>query len=340
MNRWLHQINRFFRTIINGDSLARTASGWQISFGISTLVHTAGLGLLALVAVTHPHSSDIATVLAEWVETAPDMTVQIDAPVDTALTKVSSPGGRTGNAGLLAAGVETARQHAAREIAVPLSTGVAVSPLDFEDRLPPATELAQSSLGIKLGKGFALGGGFGSGLGNGEGNGTGSQFFEMETAGTKFVYILDGSASMTEPHSEARTRLDRVKIELVRSIGGLPEQMQFFVIFFNKLSVPMPAEKLQPATLANKRKYLEWCVNVKGGGGTDPRAALKRGLELEPDVIYLLTDGVFNDAVAGEVTKLNTRGVAIHTFCFGDAAGEDLVKSIAHRNNGVYKFIP
>lgn len=338
MLRWLHQINRLFRARINVKSAA--VSGWQMSFGVSALVHTAGLGMLALIALSPPHRSDFATVLADWVDSAPDTSVQIDDAVQAQVTTASSPGGRAGAAGLLAAGVETARQQAAQEVAVPLSVREAFSPLDFEDRFPPATHLAQSALGMKLGKGFALGGGFGSGLGSGDGNGAGSQFFDMETVGTKFVYVLDGSASMTEPHSEARTRLDRVKIELVRSIGGLPEQMQFFVIFFNKLSVPMPAEKLQPATLENKRKYLEWCVNVKGGGGTDPRAALKKGLALQPDVIYLLTDGVFNDDVAGEVTKLNTRGVAIHTFCFGDAAGEELVKSIAHKNNGIYKFIP
>src|SRR4029077_18740700 len=170
--------------------------------------------------------------------------------------------------------------------------------------------------------GIALGGGFGRGVGDGHRNGSGSQFFELEPAGTKCVYVIGGSGSMTEPHSEARTRLERVKIELGRSIGGLPDEMEFFVIFFNRLAVPMPAEKLQPATLANKTKYLDWCAKVRGGGGTDPRAALKRALELQPDVIYLLTDGVFDYDVAGEVTKLNTRGVSIHTFCFGDAAGE------------------
>lgn len=213
-------------------------------------------------------------------------------------------------------------------------------PLHFEDRLPSARDLGESALGTKFGKGLSLGGGIGNGVGDGVGNGSGSQFFELETAGTKFVYVLDGSGSMTEPHSEARTRLERVKIELIRSIGGLPEQMEFFVIFFNRFSVPMPAEKLQPASLANKRKYLEWCMKVKGGGGTDPRAALKQALDLQPDVIYLLTDGVFDDDAVAEVTRQNTRGVSIHTFCFGDAAGENLLKNIADKNNGTYKFVP
>jgi hypothetical protein len=331
MHRWLQQTRRI---------LAIVGPSWRVPFGVSALVHTAGLGLLALVAVAQQHASDVATILADWAETAPDAAAPIDAPVDTQLTAGSSPGGRTGEAGPLAAGIETAREQTVRQVNLRLSARENVSPLDFEERLASAADLAQSSLGTKLGKGYALGGGFGSGFGSGRGDGTGSQFFDMETAGTKFVYIIDGSASMGEPHSEARTRLERVKLELVRSIGGLPEQMQFFVIFFNRKSFPMPAEKMQPATLDNKRKYLEWCRNIRGGGGTDPREALKKGLELQPDVIYFLTDGIFKGEVVSEVTKLNTRGVAIHTFCFGDAAGEGLVKSIAQKNHGVYMFIP
>jgi hypothetical protein len=128
-------------------------------------------------------------------------------------------------------------------------------------------------------------------------------------------------------------------MELVRSIGNLPDEMEFFVIFFNRVAVPMPAEKLQPATLGNKRKYLEWCMKVRGGGGTDPSEALKKALELKPDVIYLLTDGVFKDDAVREVTKLNTRGVSIHTFCFGDSAGETVLNEIASKNGGTYKFI-
>jgi hypothetical protein len=340
MHRWLHQINRIVRAVINGHFPTIVSPGWQIPLGVSTLVHTAGLGVLALVAFAHPRPSDVATILADWTDAAPEAAVPIDAPVDTQLTTGSSPGGRTGASGVLAAGIETGREHPVRPVSVRLSERDTVSPLEFEERLPSAEHLSQSALGTKLGNGYALGGGFGSGFGSGEGDGSGAQLFDMETAGTNFVYIIDGSASMGEPHSEARSRLERVKLELVRSIGGLPEQTQFFVIFFNSKSFPMPAEKLQPATLDNKRKYLEWCVNIRGGGGTDPREALKKGLELEPDVIYFLTDGVFKDEVVGEVTKLNTRGVAINTFCFGDAAGEELVKSIAQKNHGVYMFIP
>lgn len=338
MGRWLYQINRCTGAAIN--ALSRCGSGWRASLGLSLGAHAALLGGLALVAAARPAPLQFETLLGELVQTAPETAVRIDPPVEAAVMRGSSSGGREGPAGPIAAGIETARESAARKVDVLAVAGGGLSPFEIEARLPPASDLAVSALGKKLGKGFALGGGMGSGVGDGHGSGSGSQFFEIETAGTRFVYVIDGSGSMTEPHSEARSRLERVKIELVRSIGGLPEEMEFFVIFFNRLAVPMPAEKLQRATLANKQKYLEWCVRVRGGGGTDPRAALKQALELRPDVIYLLTDGAFSSEVVSDVSRWNTRGSSIHTFCFGDPVGETLLKQIAEKNHGAYKFVP
>jgi len=338
MSRWLHQINRIVRAAINRNGGSSRVPDWHLSLGISSLLHAALLGILALVVIAQPPSSGVFEILTEWDDARIAPSIPIEAPLLATATSASPAGGRPGLAGVMAAGIESGSAATSRTLTLSL-TG-SRSPVDLGEWLPSAKDLGESALGRKLGKGQSLGGGIGRGLGDGVGDGTGSQFFDLQTAGTKFVYVLDGSGSMTEPHSEARNRLERVKIELIRSIGGMSEEMQFFVIFFNRQSVPMPAEKLQAATLGNKRKYLEWCVKVRGGGGTDPRAALKKALALEPDVIYLLTDGVFKADAVDEVTKLNTRGVAIHTFCIGDSAGEAIVKAIAGKNNGKYLFVP
>jgi hypothetical protein len=338
MFRRLRQFNRILWGVINANS-ANAGAGWRTSWGTSALVHAGGLGILALVAIQSPSATQRAEFQAEIVAEA-ESALRIDLPVQQMVSMASAVGGRPGVPGPIAPGIETSGQSTARAIAASMLNANAAAPFDLEPRLPAKGDLVASALGKKVGKGIALGGGLGNGVGNGQGNGSASQFFELSTAGTKVVYVLDGSGSMTEPHSEARTRLERVKMELVRSIGGLPDEMEFFVIFFNRVAVPMPAEKLQPATLGNKRKYLEWCVKVRGGGGTDPGDALKKALELKPDVIYLLTDGVFKDDAVRDVTKLNTRGVSIHTFCFGDASGESVLKEIARKNGGTYKFIP
>ncbi|HEY3964676.1 MAG TPA: VWA domain-containing protein [Planctomycetaceae bacterium] len=346
MWHWLCQINRIFQGWINRDRDDLIRSGRSVAWGVSIGIHAVILGTLALVTLTQPRSVAFISVLADWAE--PEAVVRVDPPLRLAMFPAqadvtasdSAPGGRAGNAGPIAAGVETAQEQATRRIARAAAASETVLPLDFDPRLPAARDLTVSALGRKLGKGFATGGGFGSGLGDGTGDGSGSQFFDLASAGTKIVFVLDGSGSMTEPHSEARTKLDRVKIELFRSILGMPDEMEFYVIFFNRFSVPMKASSLQSATPENKRKYLEWVAKVQGGGGTDPSEALKLAFELQPDVIYLLTDGVFNPKIAKEVDKRNTRGVAVHTICFGSTTGEVMLQDIARKNHGTYKFVP
>jgi hypothetical protein len=337
----IFRLNRIPRLMINTIRQIEWRSEKVTCWGLSALAHAVVLGLLVFVTLSPAHPPEFVIVSPELA--VPEPVVTIDPP--SRLPQSGAPlslsaGGLPGAPGPIAAGLETAPEQVSRRVAFPSSAGQPPSPLDFEPRLPPNADLAVSTLGRKLGKGLALGGGFGSGVGDGEGNGSGSQFFELSTAGTRFVYVIDGSGSMTEPHKEARSKLERVKIELIRSIGGLPFEMEFFVIFFNNHAVPMKARTLQPATGDNKQKYLEWVAKVQGGGNTDPRDALKLALDLKPDIIYLLTDGVFDPKVASEVTKLNTQKVSIHTFCFGNASGESLLQDIARKNNGTYKFIP
>jgi hypothetical protein len=342
----LRQVNRILEWVINWNPRespgSRNAVAWSMSIGVHLLV----LAMLALVTLSRGNSAELLSVLADWSEPAAVATIepplQLDMfPVQSDRTDASTaPGGQDGDAGPIAVGIETAQEQATRRLEYSVASIATMLPLDFEPLLPTARDLSVSALGLRKGKGFATGGGFGRGIGGGSGDGSGSQFFDVASAGTKFVFVLDGSGSMTEPHSEARTKLDRVKIELFRSILGMPDEMEFYVIFFNRFSVPMKAATLQPATPENKRKHLEWVAKVQGGGGTDPREALKLAFELEPDVIFLLTDGVFSPKVANHVQKYNTRGVAVHTICFGSTSGEVLLQDIARKNHGTYKFVP
>jgi hypothetical protein len=337
---------RFFRSAINRDRSQQPRDVASIAWCLSIGVHALILAILALVTLSAPRPAELLTVLAEWAE--PEAVAQVDPPLHLAMpgapsdaTPVdSAAGGRAGTAGPIATGIETAQEQATRRIEQAVLTSSALLPLDFEPRLPAARDMTASALGIRRGKGLATGGGFGNGIGDGTGDGSGSHFFDLNSDGTKIVFVLDGSGSMTEPHSEARSKLERVKIELFRSILNMPDEMEFYVIFFNRISVPMKASALQPATPENKRKHLEWVAKVQGGGGTDPRDALKLAFDLEPDVIYLLTDGVFDPKVAKDVAQRNTRGVAVHTICFGSTSGEVLLQDIARKNHGTYKFVP
>jgi hypothetical protein len=321
--------------------------GWFASYGASGLLHALGLACLALVALSHFRPVESRAFMEPFVVPISTELDGIGSPVMEISASLADSWAQDGDD-------QFGSQTAQRDIAcvemqpaldVILGAGDAGStrtPLGSSSGIPSEEELSESALGRKLGKGLARSGGRGMGSlreGVGEGGEGTAQFFDLESAGMKVVYVLDRSESMQARHAEARNRLERVKAELTRSVGDLASDMQFFVIFFNHNALAMPAEKMQPATLENKRKYLEWCAKMKPGGATDPRDALQRALDLKPDVIYLLTDGDFSEDVVGVLQSQNSRGVPIHTICIGNTAGERQLKEIARQHSGVYKFV-
>jgi hypothetical protein len=267
-------------------------------------------------------------MLAHW---QPPLQEEVFEFIPTAITSASS-GGASG-----------APEIAIETAALPLDaqTIVAFDPVEVAEPQESGTiaELLEPAAS-KRGKAKRAGDGAGYGFGSGQGDGSGKGFFNAIAGGRTFIYVLDCSGSMTELRDDGKKRLDRVKFELVRSVAALPEDAQFFIIFFNNFAIPMKGAGLQSATLENKRKYLKWAVERQGGGGTDPIDAMRRAIDMGPDVVYLLTDGRMGRNVPDDVTKLNKGRVAIHTICLGDRAGEPGLKEIAERNRGTYLFAP
>lgn len=331
MSRLL-QLNRIFPALVNG--AAGGLPPWKSPMAISAGVHGGLFGLLAFLTFSLPHSvaPQIEAVLRHETDLEP-FAAPIAPPRELVSQLAGGSTGRTGVAG--SGGLDSVSMEP--DVGAPATSTLA--PFDGAAHVPFGKSLLQSVIG-RAGRYGGQGQGIGDGIGDGAGSGSGPGFFGAPSRGTKLIYVLDCSGSMAEPHSESRTRFERLKIELVNSIGSLPAHMEFFVVFFNQNSVPMPAKNLQPATADNKRKYLEWVVKVHGGGGTDPRDAMKLAFELHPDVIYLLTDGYFDDKVPEALYRLNSRRTTIHTFCLGDRAGEEMLQQIAERNNGTYKFVP
>jgi hypothetical protein len=191
------------------------------------------------------------------------------------------------------------------------------------------------------GLGGASVGGVGAGEGRtGDDSGSKASFFGIQPLGRRIVYLIDGSSSMNRPYSgEGVTRFGQMKIALADSILNLREDQQFFVIFFNEHAHPMPASGPEFAIRGNQQKYLNWMVGVRAAGLTDPRPALEFALSLNPDVIFLLTDGSFPVDVQGDLRQLRQKAVQINTIAFGDAAVKSL-KPLAANNRGQFSLVP
>jgi hypothetical protein len=164
---------------------------------------------------------------------------------------------------------------------------------------PKPGELLQTELvgpqttgqGLIPGSGLGGGGGAGGGSGGGIGRtiGPGTQFFGARAHAHSFAYVIDCSGSMA-----TRNSLEVAKREMLASIGQLPPDAQFVVIFYNlqarMLSDTDGRKGLMAATAPNKARVQAQLSTIAPDGGTDHMAALREALRLKPEVIFFLTD--------------------------------------------------
>lgn len=180
-------------------------------------------------------------------------------------------------------------------------------------------------------------------------DGSSTQFFGTQATGNRFVFIIDASGSMSEGFLWSRAIR-----ELVKSIGKLSEKQKAVVLLYNSHTFPMfntPPEKLDmvPVTKDFKRALVRWLRNQIPNGRTMPAHALSYGLSLEPDAIFLLSDGKLNDnsfqvlasenpakdPESGDLSK-----VPVHTISLGpNQLGIQLMKQIADTNNGEFRWV-
>lgn len=162
-------------------------------------------------------------------------------------------------------------------------------------------------------------------------------FMGIQTVGSDVVYVLDFSGSMKGG------KIEFLKRELARSVGALTPTNTFQVVPFASSLLVNPHGTMLPGTSRNKRASIEWVNGTTAMGGTNPVMALERTLAvLRPDVVFLLTDGEFEDdrAVLDVVKRNNSEGaVRVHTIGFGDDVNEGVLRRIAAENGGTYAFV-
>lgn len=160
--------------------------------------------------------------------------------------------------------------------------------------------------------------------------------YGVKASGRRFIFVTDCSGSMRgQP-------LRRLKEQLRKSISDLPAKAEFYIVFFNDKAIPMPSSTCIQATPAHFRKYLDWADQVQNDGGTDPSQALNLALALDPSVVFLLTDGIFQPRPTLEaIEKLNRdHTVQINTIAIGERGAEPVLRRIAEENKGTYTFVP
>ncbi len=109
------------------------------------------------------------------------------------------------------------------------------------------------------------------------------------TNARSLVYVIDASGSMM-------TWLPMVLDALELSLNRLSSSQRFAVIFFQRdRSIPVPPERLVKANEPNISRVMNWSnkgANLIPGGGSNPLSAMQKAFALDPDVIFLLSEGL------------------------------------------------
>ncbi len=170
-----------------------------------------------------------------------------------------------------------------------------------------------------------------------DGGGTGPEFFGVAAnapGARSIVYVVDRSGSMVDT-------FDRVRAELKRSISALRRSQKFHVIFFNAAQ-PLENPPMRPVNAidAHKQQFFNFLDGVSPGGGTKPESAIRRALALEPDILYFLSDGVFDASLVQRLSEWNPqRHTRIYTIAYLDQTGRQLLETIAREHGGEFKFV-
>jgi hypothetical protein len=206
---------------------------------------------------------------------------------------------------------------------------------------------------------FSLFGGSGGGpaanfgpRGGGQGIGPKSKIFGHGSNVRSIVYVCDASGSMVGQGDDA------LKTELKRDIANLSPIQQFNVLIFHETRTgslyQALSDKMLMGTPSNKATAFDFIDNLPFSSVNNPIPALEEAFREEPQLIFLLSHGDFNNRynttnnadVLKEIDQLNSeKKTHVNTILLlGERAREverkdleAIMKKIADTNGGVYK---
>lgn len=241
---------------------------------------------------------------------------------------------------------------------------------------PDASKLIGSK-GMSGGSGGFGKSGIGKGFGSGLGFGGKISFMGNSGVGRNIVFVVDVSASMSSQGDSGTggriSRFDLLKRELVKTIGRLPPNTQYQVIYFSDFAWPhnevdshnlkafekyawkispdktnarVPQFRYLAANSTNVLKSIELIKNADNPGGTNWGSGLFMALKgyPKPDIIFFMTDGNKIDAEGwvDEVSKVNLTGgkrTIIHTTAMMEPDAAIELDQLAKRNGGNFTII-
>ena len=169
-------------------------------------------------------------------------------------------------------------------------------------------------------------------------------FDSPPVAAHSFVFVIDRSASMGAGGLGA---IGAAAKELAAQLTSLTADQKFQVVAYNQSSVYFTGRELIPATDENKAKLVKFIGELGDYGQTEHERGLLAALRLQPDVIFLLTDGGDPHLRPGQITFLAEQAAgqtSVHCLQFGTGTADAIpadhfLRRLAAETGGSYGFI-
>lgn len=158
---------------------------------------------------------------------------------------------------------------------------------------------------------------------------------------SRVVFLCDATGTMTG------LKFDLLKRELNTTISKLDPVQDFNVVFFADSGAQAIHTALLPGTPKNKTLARNFLDKFSPRGATNPIPGIEKAFAMKPEIIYLLSDGEFDNLIAyeeviGKVKALNgKRATRVYTILFGDRdpRAEQTLKTIADNNGGMFRYV-
>lgn len=243
------------------------------------------------------------------------------------------------------------QELAGLEIALEYEPIVPVTEIDALEAIESQLDLAPSMEGSLA----DLSGGS-EGLGQGSGK-VRTSVFGLAAEASTFVYVFDRSSSMNSTlrsYTGGRlvrdvSLLDLAKAELIRSLEPLTPSDQFQIVFYNTRPLLFNDDTklrgLIPASPESKSAAEQFVLNMPGNGGTKHFRALEVGVALEPEVIFLITDGEAKDdpprsLIRQLIRTCQKQGTQVHIIHFTTRVRPRCtLLPLAHQTGGEHRFM-
>lgn len=189
--------------------------------------------------------------------------------------------------------------------------------------------------------------------GGGQGMGPRSKLFGHGGNVRSIVYVCDASGSMVGQGDDA------LKTELKKDIANLSPVQEFNILIFHEtrtgLNYQALADKLLMATPSSKATAFEFIDNLPFSSVNNPIPALEEAFREQPQLIFLLSHGDFNNRynttnnqeVLDRIAQLNQeKKTHVNTrLLLGERRKEvldrrdleEIMQKIAHDNGGEYQ---